>query len=75
LPAHTGGGTVRPSSFFLLFFLAVFFGFPHRGEIANATIGAISVAGDIRFGYKENVVGFRWTNGAFLEFLAGLTGS
>jgi len=29
----------------------------------------------IRFGYKENVVGFGWTNGVFLELLAGLTGS
>ncbi len=33
------------------------------------------VGGDIRFGYKENVVGFGWTNGAFVELLAGLTGS
>jgi alpha,alpha-trehalase len=33
------------------------------------------VAADIRFGYSANVVGFGWTNGAFLELLAGLTGS
>ena len=30
------------------------------------------VAADIRFGYSANQVGFGWTNGAFLELLAGL---
>ena len=32
--------------------------------------GASDVAGDIRFGYRENQVGFGWTNGVYLE-LAG----
>jgi alpha,alpha-trehalase len=27
---------------------------------------------DIEVGYKENVVGFGWTNGVFLELLHGL---
>ena len=35
--------------------------------------GASDVAGDIRFGYRENQVGFGWTNGVYLELLAGLT--
>jgi len=30
------------------------------------------VAADIRFGYSANQVGFGWTNGVFLELLAGL---
>jgi alpha,alpha-trehalase len=30
------------------------------------------VEGGIRFGYAENQVGFGWTNGVFLELLAGL---
>jgi len=34
---------------------------------------ASDVAGDIRFGYRENQVGFGWTNGAYLELVAGLT--
>ena len=34
--------------------------------------GASDVAGDIRFGYAENQVGFGWTNGVYLELLAGL---
>ena len=34
--------------------------------------GSSEVAGDIRFGYSENQVGFGWTNGAYLELLAGL---
>jgi alpha,alpha-trehalase len=34
--------------------------------------GATDVAGDIRFGYAENQVGFGWTNGVYLELLAGL---
>jgi neutral trehalase len=32
------------------------------------------VAADIRFGYSANQVGFGWTNGVFLELLAGLEG-
>ena len=35
--------------------------------------GASDVAGDIRFGYRENQVGFGWTNGVYLELLAGFT--
>jgi alpha,alpha-trehalase len=31
-----------------------------------------SDVGGIRFGYAENQVGFGWTNGVFLELLAGL---
>ena len=34
--------------------------------------GGSDVAGDIRFGYSQNQVGFGWTNGAYLELLAGL---
>ena len=34
--------------------------------------GGSDVAGDIRFGYSENQVGFGWTNGVYLELLAGL---
>jgi alpha,alpha-trehalase len=34
--------------------------------------GASDVAGDIRFGYAANQVGFGWTNGVYLELLAGL---
>ncbi len=34
---------------------------------------ASDVAGDIRFGYRENQVGFGWTNGVYLELVAGLT--
>jgi alpha,alpha-trehalase len=34
--------------------------------------GASDVAGDIRFGYSANQVGFGWTNGVYLELLAGL---
>jgi alpha,alpha-trehalase len=30
------------------------------------------VAADIRFGYSANQIGFGWTNGVFLELLAGL---
>jgi alpha,alpha-trehalase len=30
------------------------------------------VAADIKFGYSANQVGFGWTNGAFVELLAGL---
>jgi alpha,alpha-trehalase len=30
------------------------------------------VEAGIRFGYSGNQVGFGWTNGAFLELLAGL---
>ena len=30
------------------------------------------VSADIRFGYSGNQVGFGWTNGVFLELLAGL---
>jgi alpha,alpha-trehalase len=37
--------------------------------------GASDVAGDIRFGYRENQVGFGWTNGVYLELVAGLTRS
>jgi len=33
---------------------------------------ASDVAGDIRFGYRENQVGFGWTNGVYLELVAGL---
>ena len=32
------------------------------------------VAADIRFGYSANQVGFGWTNGVFVELLAGLEG-
>jgi alpha,alpha-trehalase len=35
--------------------------------------GSSEVAGDIRFGYSENQVGFGWTNAAFLELLAVLS--
>jgi alpha,alpha-trehalase len=31
------------------------------------------IAAGIRFGYSANVVGFGWTNAAFVELLAGLT--
>ena len=34
--------------------------------------GGSDVAADIRFGYSENQVGFGWTNGAYLEMLAGI---
>jgi alpha,alpha-trehalase len=34
--------------------------------------GASDVAADIRFGYAANQVGFGWTNGVYLELLAGL---
>jgi alpha,alpha-trehalase len=34
--------------------------------------GASDVAGGIRFGYAANQVGFGWTNGVYLELLAGL---
>ena len=37
--------------------------------------GASDVAGDIRFGYHENQVGFGWTNGVYLELLARLGAS
>jgi hypothetical protein len=30
------------------------------------------VAGDIKFGYSTNVIGFGWTNAAYVELLAGL---
>jgi alpha,alpha-trehalase len=30
------------------------------------------VAGDIKFGYSENQIGFGWTNGAVLDLLAGM---
>lgn len=34
--------------------------------------GASDVAGGIRFGYAANQAGFGWTNGVYLELLAGL---
>ncbi len=34
--------------------------------------GASDVAPGIRFGYAGNQVGFGWTNGVYLELLAGL---
>ena len=34
--------------------------------------GGSDVASDIRYGYSENQVGFGWTNGAYLEMLAGI---
>jgi alpha,alpha-trehalase len=33
------------------------------------------VAADIKFGYSGNQVGFGWTNGVFVELLAGLEAS
>jgi len=38
-------------------------------EKYNVRRGDSDVAGDIRFGYSENPVGFGWTNGAYLEML------
>ncbi len=44
-------------------------------EKYDVVTGESDVAAGIRFGYASNEIGFGWTNGVFLELLAGMTHS